>query len=56
MEWGFLISEIIVIVIYGFCTHYGEGVHPAADSTLSTGEVDVVTQAVLTKIEAKDRV
>lgn len=28
-ELVFIISEIIIIVLYGLCTKYGEGVHPA---------------------------
>ena len=28
-ELVFIISQIILIIIYGFCTTYGEGVHPA---------------------------
>jgi len=36
----FIFSEIILIIIYAFCTEYGEGVHPAVgasyDETTST--------------------
>ena len=29
----FILSEIIMIVLYATCTEYGEGVHPAAQTT-----------------------
>ena len=32
-ELIFLVSQIIIIVLYGFCTEYGEGVHPAFAAT-----------------------
>lgn len=32
-ETVFIISQIIVIILFAFCTEYGEGVHPAASST-----------------------
>ena len=28
-ELVFILSEVILIILYGFCTTYGEGVHPA---------------------------
>ena len=40
----YLISEIIIIVLYMLCTEYSEGVHPSATSTQSAG------------FEAKDKV
>lgn len=46
LETGFLVSEIIVIVLYGFCTEYGDGVHPAAASTKTVGSNAAVSAAV----------
>jgi len=28
-ELIFIVSQIIIIILYSFCTEYGEGVHPA---------------------------
>lgn len=29
----FIFSEIILIIVYAFCTEYGEGVHPAVGAS-----------------------
>jgi hypothetical protein len=38
-EWGFLFSEIIMIVLYAVCTEYSAGVHPAAKSTTDVSKI-----------------
>lgn len=40
-ETLFIISEIIVIILYLTCTEYSEGVHP---STVSTGSADLLAK------------
>jgi hypothetical protein len=32
-DFCFVAIEVVVIVLYAFCTTYGEGVHPAAQTT-----------------------
>jgi hypothetical protein len=32
-ELTYILTEIVVIILYATCTEYGEGVHPAATST-----------------------
>jgi len=39
-ELTFIITEIIVIILYSFCTEYSDGVHPAATSTTTDVEFD----------------
>jgi len=53
-ELSFIITEIIVIFLYAFCTEYGEGVHPAATSTLETIPTD--SSGIVKKMLEKDRV
>lgn len=43
-----------MILLYAFCTEYGEGVHPAATSTLETIPTD--SSGVVKKMLEKDRV
>jgi ammonium transporter Rh len=59
-EWGFLVAEVIMIVLYATCTTYGAGVHPAASSTKSISKAESISDptllAFLTKMEKEDRV
>ena len=56
-KWGdlfFIISEVIIILLYAFCTEYGEGVHPAAGSTIQNIPSDA--NGVVKKLLEQDRV
>merc|ERR1712166_729493 len=57
-EWFFILSEIVMIILYATCTKYGEGVHPAAVTTIqeSINNGDPNLAKLIQKIEAKDRV
>lgn len=41
-ELLFLISQIIIIILYALCTDYGDGVHPAMTTEESANAADVV--------------
>jgi len=41
-ELIFIVSQIIIIILYSFCTEYGEGVHPAFTTTDTLSGQDAV--------------
>lgn len=53
----FIISELIIIILYGACTEYGEGVHPAVSVDESLVDTTTVEgQNVISTLKAKDAV
>jgi len=59
-EYLFILSEIVMVVVYATCTKYGEGVHPAAMTTvtshISAANGSPELSSFIKKVEDKDRV
>jgi hypothetical protein len=61
MHWfdsAFIISEVILIILYAVCTEYGDGVHPSfRKNVVSGGDLgDEFSSVELNSLMEKDKV